>query len=119
MPGGLETEIGERGTTLSGGQKQRLAIARAVYSSPALLVVDDALAAVDGRVAAAIWRNVFIARREVGLATVVALNQLQLVPDADSVVFLDAGLASAQARLFLFSCVVFHGRAPSASRCVW
>ena len=42
MPGGLDTEVGERGTTLSGGQQQRLAIARALFNNPALLIVDDA-----------------------------------------------------------------------------
>ena len=57
MPFGLQTVIGERGVTLSGGQKMRLAIARAVYEDPEFLILDDALAAVDGHVAAYL-RNV-------------------------------------------------------------
>ena len=63
MPAGLKTEIGERGTTLSGGQKQRLAIARAIYTNPTILYMDDALAAVDGKVASVIWNNVLLARK--------------------------------------------------------
>jgi len=47
FPGGFDTKVGERGITLSGGQKQRTAIARAVIRSPAILILDDALASVD------------------------------------------------------------------------
>jgi ABC-type multidrug transport system fused ATPase/permease subunit len=95
MPGGLDTEVGERGTTLSGGQQQRLAIARALFNNPALLIVDDALAAVDGHVANKIFQS-FLDRREQQLTTIVALNQLNFLDQFDRIVFLSEGMVAAQ-----------------------
>jgi ABC-type multidrug transport system fused ATPase/permease subunit len=54
LPDGLDTAVGERGTSLSGGQRQRLTLARALAGRPRLLVLDDATSAVDPRVEAAI-----------------------------------------------------------------
>jgi ABC-type multidrug transport system fused ATPase/permease subunit len=54
LPHGLDTMVGERGTSLSGGQRQRLTLARALAGGPRLLILDDATSAVDPRVEAAI-----------------------------------------------------------------
>ena len=58
LPGGDETEIGEKGINLSGGQKQRVALARAVYSQSDLILLDDPLSAVDSHVGKHIFTKV-------------------------------------------------------------
>merc|ERR1719174_3384645 len=88
MPHGIETEIGERGTTLSGGQQTRLNIARAFYHDPALLVADDPLAAVDVHVAAAIF-DALQAWRSERRSFIMATNQLHLLNRFDQVVYLE------------------------------
>ena len=62
LPHGLDTRVGERGTTLSGGQRQRLALARAVVREPRLLVLDDATSSVD----ASVEQRILGGLREVG-----------------------------------------------------
>lgn len=59
LPGGDQTEIGEKGINLSGGQKQRVALARAVYSGAEVYLLDDPLSAVDSHVGKHIFDNVF------------------------------------------------------------
>lgn len=59
LPGGDQTEIGEKGINLSGGQKQRVALARAVYSGADIFLFDDPLSAVDSHVGKHIFDNIF------------------------------------------------------------
>lgn len=59
LPGGDQTEIGEKGINLSGGQKQRVSLARAVYSGADVYILDDPLSAVDSHVGRHIFDNVF------------------------------------------------------------
>ena len=58
LPGGDQTEIGEKGINLSGGQKQRVSLARAVYSQANLVLLDDPLSAVDSHVGKHIFNKV-------------------------------------------------------------
>jgi ATP-binding cassette, subfamily C (CFTR/MRP), member 1 len=58
LPGGDQTEIGEKGINLSGGQKQRISLARAVYSGAEIFIFDDPLSAVDAHVGKHIFENV-------------------------------------------------------------
>lgn len=89
FPHGYETRIGERGITLSGGQKQRTAIARALYVDPRILILDDALAAVDTQTEEEILSGLRAFRR--GRTTVIVSHRISTVRDADHIIVLDRG----------------------------
>ena len=89
FPQGLETMIGERGITLSGGQKQRTAIARALIRDPLILILDDALSAVD----TATEERILRALREVrkGRTVLIVSHRISSVKDADAIIVLQEG----------------------------
>lgn len=89
LPQGYETAVGERGLTLSGGQRQRIALARAILSDPAVLVLDDATSAVD----ASTEERIHDALREVlrGRTTVLIAHRVSTLHLADRVVMLEGG----------------------------
>ncbi|WP_227764365.1 ABC transporter ATP-binding protein [Zhaonella formicivorans] len=89
FPQGLETIIGERGVTLSGGQKQRVAIARAILADPPVLILDDAMSAVDTKTEEAILQN--LKRIRQGKTTVMIAHRISTVQHADQIIFLDDG----------------------------
>ncbi|HVE28981.1 MAG TPA: ABC transporter ATP-binding protein [Mycobacteriales bacterium] len=89
LPHGLDTRIGERGTTLSGGQRQRLALARALVRHPRLLVLDDATSSVDPAVEAAILHGLRSA--ELGATVVVVAYRRATIALADEVVWIERG----------------------------
>ena len=89
FPHGYETLLGERGINLSGGQRQRAALARALARDPALLVLDDALAAVDTQTEEAILRGL---RQVLGDRTTVLIShRISTVSLADTIVYLEEG----------------------------
>ena len=99
LPQGLDTVVGERGTTLSGGQRQRLALARALVRNPRLLVLDDCTSAVDPSVEAAILDGLREqgGDRSVPPATVVVIAYRKAtVALADEVLFLENGAVAAR-----------------------
>jgi ATP-binding cassette, subfamily B, multidrug efflux pump len=89
FPRGLETIVGERGVTLSGGQKQRTALARAVIRKPQILILDDALAAVDAKTEEQILLRLrgIMAER----TTIIIAHRISTVKDADQIAVLDEG----------------------------
>ncbi|MGA8209298.1 MAG: ABC transporter ATP-binding protein [Nocardioidaceae bacterium] len=94
LPEGLDSRLGERGTTLSGGQRQRLSLARALVRRPRLLVMDDATSAVDPDVEARILAGL---RRAGGGATVlVVAYRKATIALADQVVHLRDGRVADQ-----------------------
>jgi ATP-binding cassette subfamily B protein len=89
FPARYDTMIGERGVTLSGGQKQRAAIARAVAKDPRILILDDALSAVDTYTEAEILRRMRGVMRE--RTSIVVAHRISTVKDADEILVLDDG----------------------------
>jgi ATP-binding cassette, subfamily B, multidrug efflux pump len=89
LPRGYDTPVGERGVTLSGGQRQRVAIARALLADAPLLLLDDALSAVDTDTEARILAHLKQAR--VGRTVIIAGHRLSTVADADHTLVLRDG----------------------------
>lgn len=96
LPQGYDTPVGERGLTLSGGQRQRVAIARALLADAPLLLLDDALSAVDTATEARILAHLREAR--VGRTVIIVSHRLSAVADADQVIVLRDGHVAQEGR---------------------
>ena len=94
LPMGLDTRVGDRGTKISGGQRQRLGIARAMFTQPMLLVLDEATSSLDGETES----NISDAIRHLhGKVTVVMIaHRLSTVRHADRVIYMNDGRIQAQ-----------------------
>jgi ATP-binding cassette, subfamily B, multidrug efflux pump len=89
LPHGYDTPVGEKGVALSGGQRQRIAIARALLADAPLLLLDDALSAVDTHTEAQILQHLREARR--GRTVIIVSHRLSAVADADHIAVLKQG----------------------------
>ncbi|MGO2101324.1 ABC transporter ATP-binding protein [Vagococcus salmoninarum] len=89
MPKQYDTMVGERGVSLSGGQKQRLSIARALSVNPELLILDDALSAVDAKTEEKILTNLKTVRGD--KTTIIAAHRLSSVMHAQEIIVIDEG----------------------------
>jgi ATP-binding cassette subfamily C protein CydCD len=91
LPDGLDTAVGERGTSLSGGQRQRVAIARAFLKNAPILILDEATSHLDAVSEQAIRKA--LQRLQADRTTIVIAHRLSTVRDADRIVVLDGGKA--------------------------
>jgi ATP-binding cassette, subfamily B, bacterial PglK len=91
---GLDTVVGENGSKISGGQRQRIGIARALYTNPKLLILDEATSSLDGTVEFDIANSISNLQ---GTKTVIAIaHRLSTVRKADKVIYIDGGKIQAQ-----------------------
>ncbi len=91
FPDGYETIVGERGVTLSGGQKQRSSIARALMKDAPILILDDALSAVDTDTEEQILKNLKENRK--GRTTILIAHRISTIQNADVILVLEDGEA--------------------------
>jgi ATP-binding cassette subfamily B multidrug efflux pump len=89
FPGGYDTMLGERGINLSGGQKQRASLARALARRPSVVLLDDALSAVDTHTEAEILRELRSAL--FGRTAIIASHRVSAIRDATWIIVLDEG----------------------------
>jgi len=94
FPDGYETMLGERGITLSGGQKQRVSLARAIIKNPPILILDDALSAVDAQTEDKILNSIegFLKQR----TTIIISHRISAVRNLDNIIVLDEGRITEQ-----------------------
>ena len=92
FPDGFNTVLGERGVNISGGQKQRISIARALIKNPEILILDDALSAVDTITETQILKNLEKAREN--KTSIIVAHRISQVIDADEIIVLDKGKIS-------------------------
>ena len=89
FPDQYETVVGEQGVTLSGGQKQRVSIARALVKNPPILILDDAVSAVDTETEEHILRSLRETRQ--GKTTIIIAHRISTIQHADQILVIDEG----------------------------
>ena len=95
MPAGDDTEIGEKGINLSGGQKARVALARAVYARPDVLIMDDPISALDAHVRKDIFNQVFCGLMK-DKTRILVTHAVEFIHLADNVIIIKDGAVLAQ-----------------------
>lgn len=96
--GGIDERIGERGVSLSGGQQQRLGIARALYTDPLVLVLDEATSSLDTKTEDEVTKSIKALQGEVTLISVA--HRLSTIKDYDRVCYVDEGVIVSQGTFY-------------------
>ncbi len=108
LPAAYDTFVTPRGTNFSGGQKQRIALARALLLEPKILILDDAMSAVDTETESKIRRS--LTATQAGRTTLLVAQRIDRIASADRIVVLERGCLMAQGthRELLASCQVYR-----------
>ncbi len=93
---GLQTQIGEKGINLSGGQRQRISLARAILSEPDILILDDAISALDADTEANILHN--LKENNLFKICIICSHRISAIKDADEIIVLDEGIITQRGR---------------------
>lgn len=94
LPDGLQTDLSNFGSRLSGGEKQRLALARALYNNPSLLIIDEGTSALDGRTEFEVTQAILGLRKS--LTIIVIAHRLASIKEAETIFLMDKGRVIAQ-----------------------
>ncbi len=93
LPGGIYTELGERGFTLSGGERQRIAMARALYGRPEILILDEFTSALDAEAEQAMIKLLHPMKKN-GMTLIVISHRRQVVRKSDHIIMIHDGMVS-------------------------
>jgi len=94
LPNGVHTSVNSQASNISGGQKQRIGLARALYCSPSMLVLDESTSALDSKTEYEIVRNII--EKKSGMTRVVIAHRLSTIQNADRIIYMESGRILAQ-----------------------
>ncbi len=89
LPLGLDSDLGDNGSNLSGGQRQRIGIARALFTNPRIIILDEATSSLDGSTEASISESLLLLRGEI--TVIIIAHRLSSIMKADEILYIESG----------------------------